>query len=198
MKSLNPTSLLCKGEELCLQQLFVTIPSDRWIEEYRLIPSTNKVAHKVTFSGWTDFDIKILEFSVPQNQSFSLLTYPFNEKWASSEKTILFSSISPDTNISVMVLQNFTRASIDFVVNNWWVVILYGCNFKKFFIILCSEDCEIFSTWVAFLMVKFGFSEKYFSTSSTVSTDTTVYEGPGAPYLRSWRAPHCIKLSIIL
>ena len=29
-------------------------------------------------------------------------------------------------------------------------------------------------------MVEFGFSEKYFSTSSTVSSVTTVYEGPGA------------------
>ena len=114
------------------------------------------------------------------------------------KKTILFSLISPDSNISVMVLRNFTRASVYFVANNWWVVILYECNFEKFFTILCSEDFWIFSTWAAFLMMKFGFSEKYFSTSSTVSSVRTVYEEPGASYQRSWRVQYCIKLSIIL
>ena len=114
------------------------------------------------------------------------------------KKTILFSSISPDWNISVMVLQNFTRALIDVVVNNRWVIILYGYNFKKFFTILCGEDFEIFSAWAIFLMVKFEFSEKYFSTSSTVSSVTTVYEEPWASYLRSWRVPYWIKLSIVL
>ena len=51
IKSLNPISLLCKGEELCLQQLFVIIPSDCWFEEIKV-----------------DFDMEILGFSVPQNR----------------------------------------------------------------------------------------------------------------------------------
>ena len=48
-----------------------------------------------------------------------------------------------NSKIFVLGLQNFTRVTTDFVVNNWWVVILYGCNFKKSFAMLCSEDFGI-------------------------------------------------------
>ena len=83
-----------------------------------------------------------------------------------------------------MVLQNFTPVSILLLITDELLFYMDVISFI-FFTILCSADFEIFSTWTAFLIVEFGFSEKYFSTSCTVSSVTTVYEGPGASHLRS-------------
>ena len=81
-----------------------------------------------------------------------------------------------------MVLQNLTDE-----------LLFYMDAILKSFLQSCvAKDFEIFSTWAAFLMVELGSSEKHFSTSSTVSSITTVYKGPGASYLRPWRVLYTV------
>ena len=77
-------------------------------------------------------------------------------------------------------------------------VILSTCIFKKVLTILCNVVFDIFNTWAALRMDALGFSTKYISKSSNVSSTIAEYERPGFSCLRFWSMLCHKKLSITL
>ena len=137
MKSLNPTSDFCKEEELCLQQPY---NYSQWPLNRRNISKfLLRKKQPISYLFWMKrfWYGNIGNFRNPKPKTFFYWRIHSTKNKPYRKKTIFLLSISPDSNISVMVLQNFTRVSIDFVINNWWVVIFYACNSKTYFLQSC-------------------------------------------------------------